>query len=171
MTSALTTILLVAAIAVCIAGVWAALRLAAAADSVRRLSDDLETQLPPLLEKADVTVDALNAELLRLDMIVTQVEDVSDRVSSASSAVHAIVNAPYEVVNELGLKLRRSLKSGRKHREPHEPQPHEAEPQEREPLAADPHAPEPHEAARQDAELHETEREAPAPAGAQVVSD
>lgn len=126
MTSALTTILILAAIALCAAGIWAAVRLAAAADSVKRLADELETQVPPMLEKADVTVDAVNAELLRLDMIVTQVEDVTDRVSSASNAVHAIVNAPYEVVNELGVKLRQSLKSVRKDREPRQPQPESA---------------------------------------------
>ena len=117
MTSALTTILILAAIVLCAVGIYAVVRLAAAADSVKRLSDDLEERLPPILEKADVTVDAVNAELLRLDLIVTQVEEVTEAVSSATSAVHTIVNAPYEVANELGERLRRTFHSARKHRE------------------------------------------------------
>jgi len=116
-TSALTTILILAAIVLCAVGIYAVVRLAAAADSVKRLSDDLEERLPPILEKADVTVDAVNAELLRLDLIVTQVEEVTEAVSSATSAVHTIVNAPYEVANELGERLRRTFHSARKHRE------------------------------------------------------
>lgn len=119
MTSALTTILILAAIVLCAVGIYAVVRLAAAADSVKRLSDDLEERLPPILEKADVTVDAVNAELLRLDLIVTQVEEVTEAVSSATSAVHTIVNAPYEVANELGERLRRTFHSARKHREQH----------------------------------------------------
>jgi hypothetical protein len=108
-TSSLTTILLIAAIALCVVGTWAALRLAAAAKSVKTLADDMEARLVPLTDKADVTVDALNAELLRLDMIVTQIEDASDRVAAASSAIHTVVNAPLEAVNELSDRVRRSM--------------------------------------------------------------
>ena len=112
--------LLIAAIALCAVGIWAALRLAAAADSVKKLADDVEARAPELLEKADVTVDALNVELLRMDLIITQVEEVTELVSSASNAVHTIVNAPYEVVTGLGERLRRSLHAPRKQREHHE---------------------------------------------------
>lgn len=115
MTSALTTVLIVAGIAVCITGIWTLVKVGAAADSVRALSSDLEERVPPLLDKADVTVDALNAELLRVDLIVTQVEEVTDRVSSASNAVHTIVTAPHEIVADLSEKLRRSLKARRQH--------------------------------------------------------
>ena len=117
MTSALTTVLLLAAIALCVAGIWAAVRLAAAADSIKRLSEDLEERVPPLLDKADVSVDAVNAELLRVDLIVTQVEEVAERVSAASTAVHSIVNVPHEVVNELSERLRRTIHSARKSRD------------------------------------------------------
>jgi len=114
-TSALTVVLLVAGIVLCIAGVWALLKMAAAADAVRKLSGDLESRIPPLLDKADVTVDAVNAELLRVDLIVSQVEEVTERVSSASNAVHTIVNAPHEIVAELSEKLRRSFAARKRH--------------------------------------------------------
>jgi len=77
----------------------------------------MQDRLVPLAEKADVTVDAMNAELLRVDMIVTQVEEVSQRVSSASSAVQAIVNLPAGAVNELSDRLRKAVVSAKKSRE------------------------------------------------------
>lgn len=109
MTSVLTDILLIAGIVFCVVGTWAFVRLLATTRSVKTLADDMEARLVPLTEKADVTVDALNAELMRVDMIVTQIEDASDRVAQASSAVHAVVNAPLGAVNELSDRLRRSI--------------------------------------------------------------
>ena len=117
MTSVLTDILLFAAIVFCVAGTWAFVRLVFTARSVKTLADDMETRLVPLAEKADVAVDALNAELLRVDMIVTQIEDASDRVAAASSAVHAVVNAPLGAVNELSDRLRRTIAARKASRE------------------------------------------------------
>jgi hypothetical protein len=112
-TSSLTTILLIAAIALCVTGTWAFVRVAAAAQSAKALADDMSARLVPLAEKAEVTVDAMNAELLRVDMIVTQLEDATDRVAAASSAVHTVVNAPIGVVNDLSDRLRRSMAARR----------------------------------------------------------
>lgn len=117
MTSVLTVALLLAAIVFCATGIWALVRLGLASRSVQTLAEDLEERLVPLADKADVTVDAMNAELLRIDMIVTQVEDVSERVASASNAVHTIVNAPVGAVNELSERLRKAIISAKKARE------------------------------------------------------
>lgn len=54
--------------------------------------EQVRVRLVPLLEKADVTVDALNAELLRVDAIVTQAEGVGEAVSSASEFIRSPVN-------------------------------------------------------------------------------
>jgi hypothetical protein len=105
----LTDILLVLGVVFCVAGTWAFVRLVSMSRSVKRLADDLESRLIPLAEKTDVTVDALNAELLRIDLIISQIEDASARVASASSAVHAVVNAPLGAVNELSDRLRRTM--------------------------------------------------------------
>ena len=117
MTSVLTTVLLISAIALCATGIWAFVRVGLASGAVKNLADDLEGRVVPLAEKADVTVDAMNAELLRVDAIVTQIEDVSERVASASSAVATIVNAPVGAVSELGERLRKAVASARKSRE------------------------------------------------------
>ncbi len=117
MTPVLTVALLLAAIVLCAVGIWAFVRLGLASRSMQTLADDLDERLVPLVDKADVTVDAMNAELLRLDMIVTQVQEVSGRVTSASNAVAAIVSAPVGAVNELSERLRKAIISAKKARE------------------------------------------------------
>ena len=66
--------------ALCGVAIWALIEAVKTARSAQLLADDLDARLVPLLDKADVTVDAINAELLRIDEIVTRVEEVTDRV-------------------------------------------------------------------------------------------
>jgi len=102
----LQVVLIVAGIAVCGVLIYALLELVKTASSTRLLADDTRERLIPLLDKADVTVDAVNAELLRIDAILTQFEEVSDRVSSTTHAVQEAVNAPMEAVNAVGTGVR-----------------------------------------------------------------
>lgn len=85
--------------------------------SLRSSSEEIRTRVVPLLEKLDITVDAANAELLRIDSIVTQVEEVSERVSSATHTVHEVVNAPLEAVNAVSSNLREAWRERRRTRE------------------------------------------------------
>lgn len=104
---------LVAATALCATGVWALIRIVHGIEPVTALAQHLDADLPPLIDKASVTIDALNAELLRIDMIVSRVEDVTDRVSSTSSTVSDIVNAPVGVVSDVADRVRKAWKSRR----------------------------------------------------------
>jgi hypothetical protein len=85
----LLTLLLAIASTLCAVGVWAAVEAARASRSVRVLADDLDVRVVPLLDKADITIDALNAELLRVDAIVSRIEGITDRVESTSRTVQA----------------------------------------------------------------------------------
>ena len=114
-------VLLVVASAACGFVIWAITELVATLRSMRKLADDLDASLMPLLEKTDVTVDSINIELLRIDEIVTRVEEVTDRVNSTSRAVQEVANAPAEIVNEIAGRVRNAFKS-RKHA-PHAPPP------------------------------------------------
>lgn len=109
----LLAVLLVLASALCAAGVWAAVAAARASDSLRVLAEDLDERVVPLLEKADVTIDAINAELLRVDAIVSRIEDVTDRVESTSRTVQGVANAPAEIVTDLAERVRRAWKQKR----------------------------------------------------------
>lgn len=86
---ALTVITIVLALAALYA-VWVLVR------STNRLMDtvdEVRVRLVPLIEKADVTLDAVNAELLRIDGIVSQAEEVGDAVSTATGFIRSPVNS------------------------------------------------------------------------------
>ncbi len=110
----LTVILLVAATAACIAVIWLAREAALSARSARQLTDDVNARLTPLLEKADVTVDALNAELLRIDGVITRFEEAGERVGSVTSTVSEIVQAPTEIATGVAERIRQRWRT-RKH--------------------------------------------------------
>lgn len=110
---ALLVVLTIAAIAACVALVVVLLDVLKTSRSARRLMDDVDERLMPLLEKVDVTVDAVNAELLRVDGIVTRFEEVTDTVSSATTVVRDAANAPSIAVNALGSGLRRFMRGMR----------------------------------------------------------
>ena len=110
-TTGLLAVLLVLASALCGVAIWALTEAVKTVRSARLLADDLDTRLVPLLDKADVTVDAMNAELLRIDQIVTRVEEVTDRVNSTSRTVQEVANAPGEIVNDLADRVRRAWKT------------------------------------------------------------
>jgi hypothetical protein len=139
-TTGLLAVLLVLASALCGVAIWALTEAVKTARSARLLADDLDTRLVPLLDKADVTVDAMNAELLRIDQIVTRVEEVTDRVNSTSRTVQEVANAPGEIVNDLADRVRRAWKTRKQ--PSHEPAdvavPDEPESEAQEPV----HAPE-----------------------------
>src|SRR5450759_2049055 len=61
-------------------GVWALVEVIATARSTRRLTDDLGATLPSLIRRADGTLDAVNAEIQRVDVVVSQFEEVSENV-------------------------------------------------------------------------------------------
>jgi uncharacterized protein YoxC len=116
-TTALLAVLIVVATVLCGVAIWALTETVKTARSLRQLVVDLDVRLVPLLDKADITVDAMNAELLRIDQIVTRVEEVTERVSDTSRVVQEVANAPGEIVNDLAERVRRAWKT-RKHPHP-----------------------------------------------------
>ncbi len=106
---------LAAATALSAAAVWALRETVITMRSLRRTSDELRERALPLLDKAEVTVDAVNVELLRIDSIITTVETASERVSSASGALSGIVSAPGEILSDVVGRARRAWKD--RHRE------------------------------------------------------
>jgi hypothetical protein len=107
----LLSVLIVVAAVLCAVGIWALIEGVKTARSVRTLSDDLDARVVPLLEKTDIAVDAINAELLRIDTIVTRFEEISDRVDETSRTVQGVANAPVEIVTDFADRMRRAWKS------------------------------------------------------------
>lgn len=109
----LTIVLLVVASAVCGFVIWAVFELVKTLRSTRTFVEHLDASLVPILGKADVAIDAVNAELLRLDGIVTRVEEVTDRVSSTSRTVQEVANAPAEIVGGIADRVRKAFRRRR----------------------------------------------------------
>lgn len=102
----LLALLIVAGIAALIALVRLLLHVSALTDSLAKTSDEttktiseLRDSIVPIINKAEVTVDALNAEMVRVDGIISSLEETTARVNDASEKVTGIVNAPAEVVS------------------------------------------------------------------------
>ncbi len=89
----LSIILTSVAIVLALAGLYALYVVVTSVKSLMSTVDDLNRRIVPLLEKADVTIDAVDVELLRLDAIVTQAEGVGDAVSTASDFIRSPVNS------------------------------------------------------------------------------
>jgi hypothetical protein len=89
--------------------IWGVFQVVAAARSVQRLADDADALLPPLADKANVTLDNFNDELVRMDGVVAQLEEVSDRVNSTTRAAQGIVEAPAAAVSGLAEGVRTFL--------------------------------------------------------------
>ena len=74
---------------------------------------ELRGSVVPILDKVDVSVDALNAQLLRLDSILSGFEAASHKVTQTSEAVSGIVSTPVDLVAGFTDKLRRGWKTRR----------------------------------------------------------
>ena len=90
----LVGVLVVAATALAVAAIWGGVEIVGAARSLRSLSDRLACDLPPLMDKAEYTLDAVGAAVARADGVVAQIEEVSDRVSTTTRAAHDFVEGP-----------------------------------------------------------------------------
>lgn len=97
---------LVAALIVSVVAIYALVVSVKTMRSMQEFMEETSSRLHPLIEKADITVDAINAELLRVDGIVTTLEEVSERVGETTRTVQAVTNAPKEVANAMGPRLR-----------------------------------------------------------------
>jgi hypothetical protein len=108
--SLLEVVLIVLGIILAGAGIYAVVAFVATLREVRATLADFHDRSVPLIEKVDVTVDAINAELLRVDGIVTDFEEVSGAVSSATD----IIRTPVDALAGLGGRIARSFSRARR---------------------------------------------------------
>lgn len=108
--SVLEIVLIVLGILLAGGGIYATITFVTALREAQQTLADVRERAIPLLEKADVTLDALNAELLRVDGIVTDIEEVSGAVSSATD----VIRTPVEALAGLGGRLARSFSRARR---------------------------------------------------------
>lgn len=73
--------------------------LAKTSEETAKTMSEIRDAALPLVSKAEVTIDALNAEMLRVDGIITSLEQTSEKVASASDTVTNLMNTPVEIVS------------------------------------------------------------------------
>lgn len=81
--------------------------------SWRILADDVDARLPRLIEDADLTVQAANLELMRLDDILADVSRVSDTVEETTRAAQEAVHVPMVKIAEYAERARRFVSAMR----------------------------------------------------------
>lgn len=90
-------------------GVWGVREFVASVRASKRFYEQMHATLPGLIERADNTLAAVNAELVRVNGVVTQLAEVSDRVTSTTRAAQEMVEGPVAVVTNVAEGARRFL--------------------------------------------------------------
>jgi ABC-type Fe2+-enterobactin transport system substrate-binding protein len=89
--------------------IWAVREVVLSVRSTRRFYDQMHATVPGLIERADATLGAINSELVRVNGVVSQLEEVSDRVTSTTRAAQEMVEGPVAVVTNVAEGARRFL--------------------------------------------------------------
>lgn len=81
--------------------------------ATREVLADVHEQLPVVLEDADVSLNALTLELMRVDGILDDIEHVSDTAAQATRAAEEAVQVPLQKAAAYAERVRKALSSAR----------------------------------------------------------
>ncbi len=84
-----------------------------AAEADKELTPTL-AKVDPIVDKAELTIDTLNLEMLRVDAILEDVEQVSSVAGKTATTVDTVTSAPADAVSSIVGHLRGTLSSKRK---------------------------------------------------------
>ena len=79
-----------------------------AADAEKEVAPAL-TKVNPMVDKAELMLDTVNLEMLRVDAILEDVEQITDVAGKAATTVDAVTSAPAEAVTSIVDRIRGSL--------------------------------------------------------------
>ena len=85
-------------------------------DNMQTITTDIKPavrKIDPLMDRVQLTVDAMNLEMMRVDGILEDVSQITGTASSATEAVDAIASAPVKAVSGVASKVREHF--GSKH--------------------------------------------------------
>lgn len=83
-----------------------------AADAEKEVAPAL-TKVNPMVDKAELMLDTVNLEMLRVDAILEDVEQITDVAGKAATTVDAVTSAPADAVTSIVDRIRGSLGSKR----------------------------------------------------------
>lgn len=68
------------------------------------------SKVDPLMDRATLTIDAVNLEIMRVDKILEDAGDITSKATSAVNAVDAVANTPLSLINTASTRLRDAFK-------------------------------------------------------------
>ena len=83
-------------------------------DDAKVMTESLKpavAQIDPLMERINLTMDATNLELMRLDEIMQDVSVITGHLADTTSTVNEITNVPLNAVNSVTNKVRGVFRS------------------------------------------------------------
>ncbi|MDO4502414.1 MAG: DUF948 domain-containing protein [Coriobacteriia bacterium] len=66
-------------------------------------------KMDPLMDRVNLSVDALNLELMRVDTILEETGEIAKNLNTASDAVANLANAPQDAITQVSDKVRKAF--------------------------------------------------------------
>jgi hypothetical protein len=98
-------------ILVAVGMVYALIRLGRTLGKAEIMLNDVNTEVVPLLKQATETLDNINAELVKVDAVMTTVVDVTDKVDTTTRAVESAISVPAKKAAAWGAGVSQAVSS------------------------------------------------------------
>jgi uncharacterized protein YoxC len=91
--------------------IYALVRLGGALRSADKLLGDVDGEVVPLLKQATETLDGVNAELDKVDVVMSSVVDVTEKVDQTTRAVESAISVPARKAAAFGAGVSQAVSS------------------------------------------------------------
>ena len=91
--------------------IYALVRLGGALKSADKLLGDVDGEVVPLLKQATETLDGVNAELDKVDVVMSSVVDVTEKVDQTTRAVESAISVPARKAAAFGAGVSQAVSS------------------------------------------------------------
>ena len=91
--------------------IYALIRLGGTLGSAEKLLTDVDTEIVPLLKQATETLDGVNTELDKFDVVMSSVVDVTEKVDQTTRVVESAITVPAKKAAAFGAGVSQAVSS------------------------------------------------------------
>ncbi len=91
--------------------IYALIRLGGTLGSAEKLLTDVDTEIVPLLKQATETLDGVNTELDKVDVVMSSVVDVTEKVDQTTRVVESAITVPAKKAAAFGAGVSQAVSS------------------------------------------------------------
>ncbi len=91
--------------------IYALVRLGGTLGSAEKLLTDVDTEIVPLLKQATETLDGVNTELDKVDVVMSSVVDVTEKVDQTTRVVESAITVPAKKAAAFGAGVSQAVSS------------------------------------------------------------